>query len=324
MIVEDRGLPGDFVKILDFGLAKLRVAGRGQARRHRRGHRHRHAGLHVARAGGGRAVGSAQRHLLHRRAAVSPRHRIEGVRGRRRALGAAAPSRGDAEVAARGQAGAGISERARGRARAGDAARSRQALPDGEGDGRGTVGDARGQAKHGGGELPSESSSDSSPRPSINAPGGGDTTRVDGRRKRERKGSSGGAWLFAGLLVGAVGAVAAVAYSPLGDLVRPHEPVRVTAVPPAKAPPIKAEAKRPHRRSRYRRWPRWLHPRCRPRHGQHGSSRPRADRRRGRTVDAGAKDAVAKDAAAKDTKDAGTAVANSDDDDDDDTPAEGR
>ncbi|HXU71464.1 MAG TPA: protein kinase [Polyangia bacterium] len=66
-------------------------------------------------------------------------------------------------------------------------------------------------------------------------PSTADATRADGPRGRgrKRKRSRGAAtWAFVGVLVGSVAAVAAVAYSPLGNLVRP--PREPTPVPEAK------------------------------------------------------------------------------------------
>ena len=50
-----------------------------------------------------------------------------------------------------------------------------------------------------------------------------DATRADApAARRARKGSSAPTWALVGVIVGSVGAVAAVAYSPLGEYVRPH------------------------------------------------------------------------------------------------------
>ncbi len=69
------------------------------------------------------------------------------------------------------------------------------------------------------------------PRPPTPAPAA-DATRAEGpaSRARARKGASlTAAWAFAGVLVGAAGAVAVVAYSPLGDYLRPRESGRAAA-----------------------------------------------------------------------------------------------
>ena len=69
------------VKIMDFGIARMRHAD------HKTQHRHgaRHAALHVARAGRRPAGGPALRHLLARHRAVRDAHRHAAVRRRRRA-----------------------------------------------------------------------------------------------------------------------------------------------------------------------------------------------------------------------------------------------
>ena len=77
----DASADGDFVKVLDFGIAKLRAT-RRSARRdaHRRGHRH--ADVHVARAVPRPPGRSAQRHLLARRDHVRDAHRAAAVQRR--------------------------------------------------------------------------------------------------------------------------------------------------------------------------------------------------------------------------------------------------
>ena len=71
----------DFVKVLDFGIAKL-LGGNSRGRApHQDRHGDRHAGVHVARAMPGRGVaGPAQRHLLAGRRALRSAHRAAAVR----------------------------------------------------------------------------------------------------------------------------------------------------------------------------------------------------------------------------------------------------
>jgi serine/threonine-protein kinase len=160
--------------------------------------------------------------------------------------------------------------------------------------------------------------SESSSEPALTPMQAGDTTRVAkaGRRMRDAKGSGGGgAWLVAGLLVGSVGAVAAVAYSPLGDYVRPHEEVRVMPTVPVKPIATKAEAKRPTATAKV------TPPVAPPDLAPPAVAAHTVD---AAVADVAANDPQAKDAQTKDaqtTKNADTAVASANDDDDDDTPA---
>ncbi|HEY2743794.1 MAG TPA: serine/threonine-protein kinase [Polyangia bacterium] len=74
-------------------------------------------------------------------------------------------------------------------------------------------------------ELKHAPSDDRPPRlPGVRTPSDADATRADGpsgRRARKRTGTP-ALWAFVGVAIGSVAAVAAVAYSPLGDYVRPR------------------------------------------------------------------------------------------------------
>ncbi len=73
-----------YVKLLDFGLARLLPAARtsrvDDRQRHRRGRDPRHAPLHVAGAGARRERGHGERRLLARRGPVRAGHRHASVR----------------------------------------------------------------------------------------------------------------------------------------------------------------------------------------------------------------------------------------------------
>ena len=220
-----RRLPGRLRQDPRLRAGQAGVAGRGQARRHRRGHRHRHAGLHVARAGGGRAERSAQRHLLHGRAALSPRHRHQGLRRRRRALGAcAATARRRRRRRARSSRRPGSPkqlEEVLYRAMQRDPGKRYQHAREMAAALRDTP------------ELHRARRRDNKPPPLPRVrpppPSGDDATRAEApaSRGRTRRGSRApAAWAFVGVIAGSVAAVAAVAYSPLGEYVHPRDTTR--------------------------------------------------------------------------------------------------
>ena len=68
-----------YIKVLDFGLAKLVETAR-ESRRDRSRPRHGHDQLHVARAGDGTAARSSHRHLQSRRGPLRNRHRPASFR----------------------------------------------------------------------------------------------------------------------------------------------------------------------------------------------------------------------------------------------------
>jgi serine/threonine-protein kinase len=72
------------------------------------------------------------------------------------------------------------------------------------------------------------------PLPGVRTPTpSGEATRADAPASRRRKGSSSSAtWAVVGIVVGSVAAVAAVVYSPLGDYVHPRQGSRVTPIAP--------------------------------------------------------------------------------------------
>ena len=100
IILEPMRTGGDFVKVVDFGLAKMR---RGHAAQHHEPrHRLRHARLHEPRAGPRRSARRAQRPLRRRRHPLPAPHRPAPVRGRHPDAGRAhAPHRAAAGSAQR-------------------------------------------------------------------------------------------------------------------------------------------------------------------------------------------------------------------------------
>ena len=81
IILEPLRRGGDFVKVVDFGLAKLK-ADTTTPERHDARHRVRHARLHGARAGARRSDRRPQRPLRRGRDPVPAAHRAAAVRGR--------------------------------------------------------------------------------------------------------------------------------------------------------------------------------------------------------------------------------------------------
>ncbi len=220
MIVECEGYPGDFVKILDFGLAKLAWPGEDKRDVTVEGIAIGTPGYMSPEQAAG--VPSDQRSDIYCTGALLY-HLVTGTKAfegddvrsvlrRHREETPASPR----EV----RPGAGISkqlEETLYRAMQRDPGKRYQHARDMAAGLRETPEFKR---KMRGEEAPSSSPSNATPTPSS----GADATRAEGPAgRRARKGSGAPAlWAFIGVAIGSVAAVAAVAYSPLGNYVRPR------------------------------------------------------------------------------------------------------
>jgi len=144
------------------------------------------------------------------------------------------------------------------------------------------------------------------PLPGVRTPtSSGDATRADAPASRRRNGSSSSAtWAVVGVIVGCVAAVAALVYSPLGEYVHPRQASRVTPIEPVTHAPKQVTAP------------------------PHETAKPKpiivaapADLGEAATVAATAADLAVAPAATARVPDSGTATAANEDNEDDDTPA---
>ena len=143
------------------------------------------------------------------------------------------------------------------------------------------------------------------PLPGVRAPlASGEATRAEAPASRRRQGSSGATWAIVGLIVGSVAALAAVVYSPLGEYVHPRQEPRVGKIEPVPTTTKHATATPPRE----------------PKPKPIVAVAP-PDLAEAATVAEAPADLAVAPAASSHAPDSGTATASNDDNEDDDSPA---
>ncbi|MDB4965935.1 MAG: serine/threonine protein kinase [Myxococcales bacterium] len=314
MIIDAEGYPGDFVKLLDFGLAKLAWPGEDKRDVTVEGiaigtpgymSPEQAAGVPSDRRSDIYCTGALLYHLVTGNKAfegddvrsVLRRHREETPASPRALKPGAGISKPLEDVLFRAMQ----RDQAKRYQTAHEMAQALLATPEA-------------QRRHDAGASPPRLPGSASPTPAPDA----DATRAEGPSSRNRgRKPSRSTWLLVGVLVGSVAAVAAVAYSPLGDYLHPRDDARLPQPPAQTGAGKRTEATRVVTRPPMA--PMVAPPSATDLAPPAVAATPPVVAATPPAVAATPPDAAVKEAVAT-AKDGGTAVA-SDDDDDDDTPA---